>query len=111
MRRPPALRIYVVTWAALMALLVATFAIAHWPLGIWNSVSSLTIAAIKMALVALVFMHLKRASTLLVMFAGIALVWLALLFGLSGTDYATRAVSPAPWNASGAGEPPNRTAR
>ena len=28
MRRPPALRVYVVTWAALMALLVLTFAIA-----------------------------------------------------------------------------------
>ena len=92
-------RDYLVTWAALLALLAATFALAHLRLGTWNSVVSLAIAALKALLVACVFMRLRRAPALVVIFAGAALVAMAILFGLSGTDYATRAISPAPWTA------------
>ena len=98
MTRPPPLRVYLLTWLALMALLGATFAIAHVPMGVWNTVASLAIAAAKLVLVALVFMHLKRASALVALFAAIGLVWLAILFGLSGTDYAVRQINPAPWS-------------
>jgi cytochrome c oxidase subunit 4 len=97
MNSPPPLRVYALTWVALMALLVATFVLAHFRLGAWNPVAALAIAAAKAVLVALFFMHLKRSSTLIVLFALVALFALAILFGLSGTDYATRTIHPAPW--------------
>lgn len=97
MNSPPRLRVYAVTWVALMALLAATFVLAHLRLGAWNPVVALAIAAAKAALVALFFMHLRRSSALVVLFAVVALLALAILFGLSGTDYATRAIHPAPW--------------
>ena len=97
--KPPPVRAYVFTWLALLALLATTFALAHVPMGHGNVAASLAIAALKALLVALFFMHLRRASTLVVLFAIAAFVWLALLYGLSATDYATRAVNPAPWSA------------
>ena len=101
MNSPPPVRTYAFTWAALMVLLVATFAIAHFRLGWINPVAALAIAAAKAVLVALFFMHLKRSSTLIVLFALVALFALAILFGLSGADYATRAIHAAPWVAPG----------
>ena len=97
MKTPPPVRVYVLTWLALTALLAATFAIAHLPLGLFNTVASLAIAAVKVALVALFFMHLRRAPVLVAMVALVGFAWLAILFGLSGTDYATRTIAPAPW--------------
>ena len=97
MNSAPRVRVYAFTWVALMALLAATFALAHLNLGAWNPVVALAIAAAKAVLVALFFMHLKRSSALIVLFALVALFALSLLFGLSGADYATRAVHPAPW--------------
>ena len=99
MNSPPRFRVYLLTWLALMALLAGTFALAHFRIGSLNTALGLAIAAAKVVLVGLFFMHLRRASALVAVFAGVALVWLAILFGLSGTDYATRHVSPAPWTA------------
>jgi len=87
------------TWLALMLLLAATFGLAHLRLGTLNVVASFGIAAIKVVLVALFFMHLRRASARVMLAAVVGLVWLALLFGLSGTDYATRGTTPAAWDA------------
>jgi len=101
MNSPPRFRVYVLTWLALMALLAGTFVLAHFRIGNLNTALGLAIAAAKVVLVGLFFMHLKRASALVAVFACAALVWLAILFGLSGTDYATRAQSPAPWSAPG----------
>jgi cytochrome c oxidase subunit 4 len=102
MNSPPPLRVYAVTWVALMALLVATFVLAHFRLGLINPILAMAIAAAKAVLVALFFMHLKRSSKLVVLFALVALFALSILFGLSGTDYVTRQVHPAPWVAPGA---------
>ena len=102
MNRPPPVRIYWMTWLALLALLATTFGVAHLKLGAFNPVASLAIAAAKATHVALFFMHLKRSSALIVLFALVALLWLAILFGLSGADYATRAIHAAPWVAPGA---------
>jgi cytochrome c oxidase subunit 4 len=102
MNSPPAVRVYVFTWVALMLLLAATFVAAHFRLGPFNPAVALAIAAAKAVLVALFFMHLKRSSALIVLFALVALLALAILFGLSGADYATRAIHPAPWLAPGA---------
>ena len=97
MNSPPALRVYAFTWLALMVLLVATFAAAHFRLGTLNPVVALAIAVAKVVLVALFFMHLKRSSALIVLFALVALFALAILFGLSGADYVTREMHAAPW--------------
>lgn len=86
----------VLVWCALMALLLLTFGSAWLKLGAWNSVLNLAIAAVKALLVAIFFMHLRRAPALLRIVAATALLMLALLFGLTRTDYATRVMDPAP---------------
>ena len=88
---------YVLTWLALMAFLALTFASAYVPMGPWNSVANMAISCAKALLIAVFFMHLRYAGALLRIAAFIALLWLALLFGLSWTDFGARAVSPAPW--------------
>ena len=92
-----ATRTFAFTWIALLALLATTFALAHLPLGRPAPFVSLAIAALKALLVGLVFMNLRRAPALVVIFAVAAFVALAILFGLSGTDYATRLIHPAGW--------------
>ena len=88
MNSPPPVRVYLYTGLALMALLAATFAAAHFRLGALNTPVGLAIAAAK---------HLRRATALIAIFAVATLFWLAILFGLSGTDYATRRITTAPW--------------
>jgi cytochrome c oxidase subunit 4 len=77
-------------WLALMLLLALTCASAFARLGAWNSVANLVIAAAKVLLVALWFMHLRTSSAVIRIYAVTALFALALLFGLTATDYQTR---------------------
>lgn len=86
----PSLRPYLLTWIALLALLGLTTASALLPLGGFNLVVNLGIAAIKAALVAAVFMHVARGGTMVRVVALAGLVWLSLLIGLSMTDLAVR---------------------
>jgi cytochrome c oxidase subunit 4 len=85
------------TWLGLLALLTISAASAWVPLGWINTAIGLGIAAVKASLVALVFMRLRRSNWLLRLAALAGMCTLALLFFLSGTDYATRTVVPAPW--------------
>jgi cytochrome c oxidase subunit IV len=85
------------TWLGLMVCLALTLGSSYIPMGPWNSVANMAISCTKAILIALFFMHLVRAGALLRIAAVTALVFLAILFGLSGTDYATRGISPAPW--------------
>ncbi len=91
------LRRSVLVWVALMVLLLLTFGSAWLKLGPWNNVINLGIAAAKALLVAIFFMHLRRGSALLRIVAAIALLMLALLFGISHADYATRVMQRVPW--------------
>lgn len=86
-------------WIALLALLAITFGSAYVPMGAWNGVANLTIAAIKAALVALFFMHLREREPVLRLTGAVALFMLALLLALSLADYATRERFGAPWEA------------
>ena len=88
---------YFFTWLGLMGFLGLTLASSYTPMGPWNSVANMAISCGKAILIALFFMHLLRAGALLRMAAIAALIFLAILFGLSWTDYATRSISPAPW--------------
>jgi cytochrome c oxidase subunit 4 len=87
----------VAVWGALLVLLLLTFGSAFLRLGPWNGVLNLAIAAIKALLVATFFMHLRNAGALHRLAAAVPLLALALLFGLSHADYATRPMQPAPW--------------
>jgi cytochrome c oxidase subunit IV len=91
---------YFLTWLALMALLALTTASSYIPMGAWNSVANMGISCAKALLIALFFMHLRGAGALLRIAAITGLVWLALLFGLSWSDFGTRSISPAPWSSA-----------
>jgi cytochrome c oxidase subunit IV len=94
-----ALRLWIrpaLVWAALLVLLGITVGGAYVPLGPFNTVLALAIAAAKAALVFIFFMHLTRSSALLRLAAVAGLFWLIFLFSLSLSDYFTR-----PWNGSG----------
>jgi len=77
-------------WAALIVLMLASLASAYVPLGPGNLLAGLGIAVAKAAIVAALFMHLARDARVLRFVGGVALATLALLFVLSGVDYATR---------------------
>jgi cytochrome c oxidase subunit 4 len=88
---------YVLTWLGLMVFLALTLGSSYIPMGPWNTAINMGISCAKAALIAIFFMHLRHAPVLLRIAAITALIWLALLFGLSSTDYATRSISPASW--------------
>jgi cytochrome c oxidase subunit IV len=87
-------KLYVVI---LLALLLGTFltvdAAVH-DFGPWNIVIALAIATGKATLVILFFMHARyiRGRTQIVIIAGF--FWLAILLGLTLTDYTTRQPQP-----------------
>lgn len=88
-------RLLAITWAALIALMLASLGSAYLKLGAWNMVGGLVIAAIKAALVAWLFMRLRESGPLVRLVAGVGLgVWLILVV-LSGVDYETRATTSA----------------
>jgi len=95
--KPQATRPLFLTWLGLMALLAVSAASAWAQLGWINTAIGLVVASVKALLVALVFMRLRHAHWLLRIAALAGLVTLALLFALSGADYATRTETPAPW--------------
>ena len=84
------LRVYIGTWAALMALFALTLASSFVPLHGFNASVNVLIAIAKATLVALIFMKLRAGTALvrLVALAGIA--WLLILLGLSLTDFLSR---------------------
>jgi len=84
------LRSYVLVWVALIGLLLMTLGSAYVPLGPMNSAVNLAIAAIKALLVAFFFMHLRSAHYMLRIAAAAGFLWLAILIGLSLTDFAVR---------------------
>lgn len=83
-------------WLALLALMLTSLASAYLPLGPWNLVAGVAIAGVKSLIVLALFMELLHAPALLRIAAAIGFAMLALLFALSGVDYATRAFAPAP---------------
>ncbi len=86
---PPA-RTYVLVWVALLALLLLTLGSAYVPLGRLNAAINLAIAAAKALLVVFFFMHLRSAHSMLRIAAAAGFFWLAILIGLSLTDFTVR---------------------
>jgi cytochrome c oxidase subunit 4 len=94
--RAQRLSTYYGTFAALIGLTLLTVGLAFVPLGRWHTVTGLLIAGSKATLVALVFMHLWHSRRLVWLVVGGGLFWLALLMGLTLTDYLSRAITRGP---------------
>ena len=94
---------YYMIFGALMVGTAITVAAAFVDLGILNFPVALAIAVTKATLVILFFMHVKYSSRLTKLFVGMAFFFLAILFGLTLTDYLSRGVRTYPGGAGGAG--------
>jgi cytochrome c oxidase subunit IV len=81
---------YLLIYAALLALLGATLAVAYIPLAGLNTLLAVVVASIKAVLVILYFMHVRHSSTLTRLFVIAGFVWLFILIGLTFSDYLTR---------------------
>jgi caa(3)-type oxidase subunit IV len=79
-----------VTWLGLLVLLAITAGSTAFDLGWGNHALNLAIAVAKMLLIVWAFMHLDRRAPLLRLAAGVAVFWLAILYLLVFSDYATR---------------------
>ena len=77
-------------WLALSFLLLLTLTLAYIPLGAGNLAASLGIAALKAGLVGTVFMRLVKPDPLNRLAASAGLVWVFVMFLLTGADYFTR---------------------
>lgn len=91
---------FILVWAALLALLAATMLATFLPIGELKAPLNLLIAVVKAGLVAWFFMHLRKATGLVRLFALGGLFWLGLLFSLTFADYATRHPVPRPVEAA-----------
>src|SRR5688572_12762637 len=83
-------RLYGVVFGGLLLLTALTVGLAYVELGRWHGAVGLLIASAKAALVGTYFMHLNRSGRLVWLVAGAAVFWLAILLGLTLTDYLTR---------------------
>jgi len=87
---------YAAVFVALLFLTFATTMVSTIDLGPLNVVAALAIAAIKMMLVALFFMHLRHSTTIMKVVIGGGLLWLGILLLLTLADFTTRGWLPVP---------------
>ena len=87
---------YAVIWITLLVLTVVTTLVAFVDLGPFSVVVALTIAVVKMMLVALFFMHLRHSTILTKVVVGGGMLWLGILLLLSLSDFVTRGWLPVP---------------
>ena len=81
---------FVLAYLGCLVLLAATIGVSQLERGALNPVLNLSIAAAKAFLIVWFFMHVRRGSPLVRLFAFAGLFWLALMFGLSFSDWLTR---------------------
>jgi cytochrome c oxidase subunit 4 len=95
--------IYYGIFGALMVLTAVTVGVAFVNLGAFNFPVAIGIAITKATLVILFFMHAKYSSTLTKLFVGTAFFFLAIMLGLTMTDYMSRGLNTYAGGAAGAG--------
>jgi len=95
-------RFYVAVFVALVVLTLVTTTVAFVDLGRLNTVVALVIAVCKATLVVLFFMHLKDQTGLTRVVLIAAVIWLAVLIGITMSDVFTRHWVPSngSWQAS-----------
>ena len=81
---------YVKILLALLFATALTTGVAYIDLGPWSTVVALSIAAVKMLLVALFFMHVRHSNKLTKLVVVGGLMWLGILLVLTMTDFVTR---------------------
>jgi cytochrome c oxidase subunit 4 len=84
-------RTYVLVCGGLLLLTATTVGLAQVNLHGWNTLVGLGIAALKVLLIGLFFMHLRVSSGLTRLVAIAALAWLAILLAGTLDDLLTRA--------------------
>jgi len=88
-------RVYVVIFLALMLGTGLTVFAAFYDFpGPLNAVVALTIAVVKATLVVLYFMHVRYSGRLIWLVILSALLWLAIMFAITLSDYWTRMWQP-----------------
>ncbi|MEP6769844.1 MAG: cytochrome C oxidase subunit IV family protein [Acidobacteriota bacterium] len=85
---------YIAVFVILLVMTATTTAVSFVDLGPWNTVVALAIAFFKATLVALVFMHVRWSTRLTQIVVVGGIFWLAILIGLTLSDFATRAWLP-----------------
>jgi cytochrome c oxidase subunit IV len=88
------IRTYLIIFVVLLLGTALTTVIAYVDLGPLNVVVMLLIAFIKATLVILFFMHVKFTGRLTQIAAASGFAWLAILIGLTLSDYLTRGRTP-----------------
>jgi cytochrome c oxidase subunit 4 len=94
---------YYLIFGALMVLTGVTVGAAFINLGAFNFPVAIAIAITKATLVILFFMHVKYSSRLTKMVVGMSFFFLAIMFGLTLTDYLSRGWYASPRGTTGAG--------
>lgn len=85
------IKTYLAIFAALLVLTTLTVWVAFQHLGDpWNDIVAMAIATTKATLVVLFFMHVKWSSPMVKLSVISAVVFLALLLGITWTDYWAR---------------------
>jgi len=83
--------IYLTIVAILLVLTATTVAASYVEMGVFNPIVALAIAAVKMMLVVLFFMHVKYSPKLTKLTVGAGLFTFLVLVGMTLADYFTRA--------------------
>ena len=86
----PAMKTYYLVFAALIVLLLLSVGVAEVDLGRWNFAAAVGIATVKAIMILLIFMHVRYSPRLIWLFSVAGFFWLAILFSLTFSDYATR---------------------
>jgi len=84
------IKTYLAVFFALMVLTAVTVWVAEQDFGVLNDVIALAIAVGKALLVILFFMHVRSSTRMTAVTAISGFVWLAILIGLTMTDYLSR---------------------
>jgi len=87
---------YLVVYGALMGLMALTLGMAFVDLGAANFAIAMGIAAVKMVLVLLYFMHVRYSDKLTWVFSTAAFLWFLILVTLTLSDFFTRGFFDVP---------------
>ena len=96
----PSAGILVGVAALIVVLTVITTLISHLELGVFNVIIAVLIALIRASVITWVFMGVRYTSNLTKLFVIGGMVWLAIMFFLTLSDYTTRNwnYQPQPWS-------------
>jgi cytochrome c oxidase subunit IV len=84
-------KIYLTIVAILLVMTATTVGVSYVDMGLFNPVVALAIAAFKMILVVLFFMHVKYSTKLTKLTVGAGVFTFLVLIGMTLSDYMTRA--------------------